>query len=115
MKKYYILILLAFITLILIFFFISTKSISTKNIIENKKVDIKKNEQIDTPLVEQEINTKLEKENKNYLADIDYNKPKDNPNKVNIKKEDTKFGIDVDINKDTKEFEKVRFGLEKKF
>jgi hypothetical protein len=52
MKKYYILISITFIVLILIFFFISTKSVPTKTIIENKKVDIKKNEQIDTPLVE---------------------------------------------------------------
>lgn len=125
MKKY-LLLLIIIIPLTLYFFIFKTQSNNTqinnykdkeklktentiikdnsKNKIENKKVD----------LIENFVNTKIVLP-KNYDEKISYDKPNSDSKKSALKDNSVKIDVNIDINKETKEFEKLKFKLEKNF
>lgn len=126
MKKYYILSIFILIGIVLIYFLVSNKKESkqteiiketqkeekintTNKIIKDDK--IKKN--TEPLLIDKIITTKIDEPNRNFNKDTNYAKPEELI-KEN-KKESKGFNIGVDINKETKELEKIKFGLEKNF
>ncbi len=126
MKKYYILSIFILIGIVLIYFLVSNKKESkqteiiketqkeekintTNKIIKDDK--IKKN--TEPLLIDKIITTNIDEPNKNFNKDTNYAKPEELI-KEN-KKENKGFNIGVDINKETKELEKIKFGLEKNF
>jgi len=126
MKKYYILSIFILIGIVLIYFLVSNKKESkqteiiketqkeekintTNKIIKDDK--IKKN--TEPLLIDKIITTNIDEPNKNFNKDTNYAKPEELI-KEN-KKESKGFNIGVDINKETKELEKIKFGLEKNF
>lgn len=107
MIKYLIFIILSI--FIIIYFFISTNKVNNNSYkkapnVDNKKVD----------LIDNFINTKAPLE-KNYHQKPNYDKPKTVKQNLNKNKQDTNLDMDVDVNKETRELNKVQFKLDKKF
>lgn len=124
MKKY--LLILTLLVIILVYFFIFKEQQSTNlvNVTKDKEIKIEKakneknienkteNKKVD--LIDNFVNTKV-KLPKNYEIKDNYEKPVNNEKKVLNEKNNTKIDVNVDINKETKEFEKLKFKFEKNF
>lgn len=116
MKKY--LLILILIVLITAYFFIFNNK-SSNNHIEKIDTNINKDEQTienkKVDLIDNFINTKINLPKK-YEEKENYDKPTSNiTNKISKEKNDTKLDVNVDINKETKEFEKLQFKIDKNF
>ncbi len=85
----------------------------SENIIQ-EKTDTKKIENKKVDLIDNFVNTKIDVP-KNYQSKDNYTKPTSNTQNILKEKKETNIDVNVDINKETKELEKIKFKLEKNF